>query len=223
MNWYSCDIKKEEKIYTDVTGTLAAGQTEITLYGDIQETSSIDVYTDKFGVNPTNIELGAGGYQILQEMVTEESGLSCTPTASASFSSNPPWMAFATEAQNTGWAANGNGNPTWFKVDFGEDVSLKKVEYTAGDINRRQTISGIQYSVDGNTWNECSLSLNIYGEAVLTSKVTARYFRFYWTETYGFSTYPMFTCLKMYDYNPTAIIVTFPVQQENLGVKVRIS
>lgn len=226
MAWFNCKKKNEgggSASWEDITGTLVAGQTEITLYGNVQTTSSIDVYTDKFGINPTNVEIGSGGYQILQEMVTEQSELSCTPTASAYFEANPPWKAFAAESQNTGWAANGNGNPTWFKVDFGENVSLKKVEYTAGDPNRRQTISGIQYSDDGSTWSECSLSSNEYGEAILTTKVTARYFRFYWTETYAFSTYPMFTCLKMYDYNPSAIIVTFPVQSENLGVKVRIS
>ena len=208
--------------WTDITGTLVAGQTEITLYGDVDSDSSIDVYTDKFGVNPTNIELGEGGFRLLQNLVSQESELDCTCTASSNFQANPPWSAFS-NASNAGWVASGNGNPTWWKVDFGEEVGLKKVEYDSADSNRKQTLSGIQYSDDGTTWNDCTLSSNEYGEAILETRVVARYFKIYWTESYGFSTYPMLTALAMYDYSSTEITLTFPVQSENLNVKVRVS
>jgi hypothetical protein len=47
--------------YTDVTGTLTAGQTSITLSdASILTTSTIDIYTDAFGVNPTGVTVAAG-------------------------------------------------------------------------------------------------------------------------------------------------------------------
>ena len=47
--------------YTEVTGTLTAGNTSITLSNAaIETTSTIDVYTDTFGVNPTNISVSSG-------------------------------------------------------------------------------------------------------------------------------------------------------------------
>lgn len=47
--------------YTDVTGTLTAGQTSVTLSdASILTTSTIDVYTDVFWVNPTAISVATG-------------------------------------------------------------------------------------------------------------------------------------------------------------------
>lgn len=47
--------------YTDVTGTLVAGNTSITLSdASILTTSTIDIYTDVFGVNPTAISVATG-------------------------------------------------------------------------------------------------------------------------------------------------------------------
>lgn len=47
--------------WTDVTGTLQAGSTSITLSDNAITTSStIDVYTDTFGVNPTNMVVTTG-------------------------------------------------------------------------------------------------------------------------------------------------------------------
>lgn len=47
--------------YTDVTGTLAAGSTTITLSDQaILTTSTIDIYTDVFGVNPTGMTVNNG-------------------------------------------------------------------------------------------------------------------------------------------------------------------
>ena len=46
---------------TVVTGTLAAGSTSITLSNSAITTSSIvDIYTDKYGVNPTDVTVSAG-------------------------------------------------------------------------------------------------------------------------------------------------------------------
>lgn len=47
--------------WTDVTGTLTAGQTSITLSDEAITTSStLDVYTDTFGVNPSNMTVTTG-------------------------------------------------------------------------------------------------------------------------------------------------------------------
>ena len=47
--------------YTEVTGTLTAGNTSVTLSdASITTSSTIDVYTDTFGVNPTAISVSTG-------------------------------------------------------------------------------------------------------------------------------------------------------------------
>ena len=49
------------KTYIDVTGTLTAGQTSITLQAtEITTTSNIDIYTDVFGIQPTNAVVATG-------------------------------------------------------------------------------------------------------------------------------------------------------------------
>ena len=47
--------------WTDVTGTLTAGSTSITLTDEsIKTTSTLDYYTSVFGVNPTNVSVSIG-------------------------------------------------------------------------------------------------------------------------------------------------------------------
>ena len=47
--------------YTDVTGTLTAGSTSITLQAtEITTTSTIDIYTDTFGIQPVNAVVATG-------------------------------------------------------------------------------------------------------------------------------------------------------------------
>lgn len=51
--------------YKDVTGTLTAGQTTITLQdAAILTTSTVEIYTDVFGVNPTSVVVAAGSVTI---------------------------------------------------------------------------------------------------------------------------------------------------------------
>lgn len=48
-------------IFTDVTGTLIAGQTSLTLSNvAITTNSTIDIYTDSYGVNPTAVSVTNG-------------------------------------------------------------------------------------------------------------------------------------------------------------------
>lgn len=47
--------------WTDVVGTLTAGQTTLTLTNSaITTDSTLDFYTDTFGINPTNVTVTTG-------------------------------------------------------------------------------------------------------------------------------------------------------------------
>ena len=66
------DIKQaiagKANAYVEVTGTLTAGQTSITLSNAaITGSSTIDVYTDYFGINPTNIVVATGSVTLTFE------------------------------------------------------------------------------------------------------------------------------------------------------------
>lgn len=55
------ELEKHDKPYTEITGTLTSGSTSLTLNNNIITTNStIDVYTSKFGVNPTNMTVTNG-------------------------------------------------------------------------------------------------------------------------------------------------------------------
>ena len=54
--------------YTDVTGTLTAGSTSITLSdASIDSTKTFDFYTDTFGVNPTAVSVASGSITLTFE------------------------------------------------------------------------------------------------------------------------------------------------------------
>lgn len=54
--------------YTDITGTLTAGSTSITLSSNhINTSSTVDFYTDTFGVNPTNVTISNGSITLTFE------------------------------------------------------------------------------------------------------------------------------------------------------------
>ena len=58
---YLDKIESITDLVTEITGTLTAGTTSITLSdASITTSSTIDVYTDTFGVNPTNISVATG-------------------------------------------------------------------------------------------------------------------------------------------------------------------
>lgn len=60
--------------YTDVTGTLAAGETSLVISNeDIATTSTIDIYADTYGVNPTNVVVANGSVTLTFE--AQESNL----------------------------------------------------------------------------------------------------------------------------------------------------
>jgi hypothetical protein len=54
-------IAEKADKYTDITGTLSAGQTSITLSNiAITENSTIDYYTNYFGINPVGVNVSNG-------------------------------------------------------------------------------------------------------------------------------------------------------------------
>ena len=62
--------------WTDVTGTLTAGNTSITLSdASIETTSTIDFYTNEFGVNPTDVSVSAGSVTLTFEAQSTDLGV----------------------------------------------------------------------------------------------------------------------------------------------------
>lgn len=60
--------------YTDVTGTLTTGETSVVISDEsIATTSTIDIYTDVYGVNPTAVVVSAGSVTLTFE--AQESNL----------------------------------------------------------------------------------------------------------------------------------------------------
>ena len=54
--------------YTDVTGTLTAGSTSLTLSdASITTSSTLDFYTDVYGVNPTGVAVSTGSVTLTFE------------------------------------------------------------------------------------------------------------------------------------------------------------
>lgn len=66
----------KEIAFVDITGTLAVGQTSLVLQdGAIATTSTIDIYTDTFGVNPTNVAVASGQITITFEAQSSAVGV----------------------------------------------------------------------------------------------------------------------------------------------------
>ena len=62
--------------FTDLTDTLEAGETELVFTGaSITTDSTIDVYTDTYGVNPTNIVVATGTITLTFEAQSTDLGV----------------------------------------------------------------------------------------------------------------------------------------------------
>lgn len=68
--------------WTDVTGTLTAGQTSVILSdSSITTTSTLDFYTDVFGVNPTAVSVSTGSVTLTFEVQASNLGVKVRVTA----------------------------------------------------------------------------------------------------------------------------------------------
>ena len=205
--------------WKDITGVLSAGETEITL-GDIaiNSNSTFDIYTNPIEVSHDSVEFVAGTETALQPLVTQESELLGTVTVSSTFSSYAPWKAFTSAGS---WVAEGNIDH-WLAYEFPTNVIVSKVQWFCEDTSRRGTVTNIQYSNDGTTWNNCTLSKNERGDVEISSVNNAKHWRLFFAAPFGTWTEPMIGGLEFIAV-VNGVKLTFPVQPENLNVKVRIS
>ena len=210
--------------WTDVVGTLEAGQTQITLNDlSIAPNSTVDIYTDTFGVNPTNIEIISGQESLVQGTVTQESQLEITVSASSQWDSNyPAWKAFLPDGSSSGWVAGSNDNNIYYQIEFNSPIPLKRITYGGEDSNRQQPIDRVLYSNDGTTWNTCTLTSSVYGDCEISNPVSAKYWRLCYDGNYYYQNKPLMEDTHLYSIG-YGVKLTFPVQSENLNVKVRVS
>lgn len=231
QKWENAEDGGGSASWVDVTGTLTAGQTSITLNdSSILESSTFDFYTSKFGVNPIDVELTVHKIKALrQELVTQESELDVSVTANSSWSGYEAWKAFL--LSGGAWIGDG-GNPHWLQVEFDSIISIREMDFVSIDSSRSHPISRIGYSNDGVNFNECgilnSTMINDVGHCELDNDYEAKYFRIYFDGDYGLSSYPCMSQLEIYGYDEDpqrqkSITLTFEAQSENLNVKVRVS
>jgi len=214
----------EELPWKDITGVLTAGQTQITLNDlSIAPNSTVDIYTDTFGVNPTNIEIISGQESLVQGTVTQESQLEITVSASSQWDSNyPAWKAFLPDGSSSGWVAGSNDNNIYYQIEFNSPIPLKRITYGGEDSNRQQPIDRVLYSNDGTTWNTCTLTSSVYGDCEISNPVSAKYWRLCYDGNYYYQNKPLMEDTHLYSIG-YGVKLTFPVQSENLNVKVRVS
>lgn len=205
--------------WKDVTGILTAGQTEITLSdASITENSTFEPFADKFGVKPTDMEFVAGAETVLQPLVTQESELLGTVTVASTFSSYSGWKAFTSEGS---WVGTGSIDQ-WLAYEFPTDVTISAIQWHCDDTSRRGIVTSIQYSDDGTTWNDCTLSTNERGNVEISSVNSAKHWRLFFAAPFATWTEPMISNLEFIAIT-NGVKLTFPVQSENLNVKVRVS
>lgn len=208
--------------WKDLTGVLTAGQTQITLSDAvISNDSTLNPYTNVFGLKPTNMEIVSGQQTSLQPLVTQESELTVDVSVSSTLSSSyEDWMAFT---ESGAWVADVSGsNDCWFAVEFPNAVKVTELEWLCADNSRRGTASKLQYSNDGTNWNDCTLTSSTWGHIEVASTNIAKHWRIYFDAPFNTWTEPMIGHLQMYTESD-GVRLTFPVQSSDVNVKVRVS
>ena len=106
--------------WTDVTGTLTAGSTSITLSdSSIETTSTIDFYTNEFGVNPTAVSVSTGSVTLTFEAQSTDLGVKIRVTNGSGGGGNSQIEYSTTEKVVGKW------------ID-GSDVYEKTIYYAGG-------------------------------------------------------------------------------------------
>lgn len=219
--------------WTDLTAVLEAGETSLTIIDShITINGTYDFYTSKYGLNPLSVVIDDPfETRLLQPLVTQESELIVTATASTNWSGFEPWKAFADSAVNSGWIASGGSGGYWLQAEFPYEVNISSIDFKSLDSNRSYAISRVSYSNDGNTFTDATLTSstmqNNIGHADVSMSETAKYIRLCFDYSLGTQTYPMVSQLELYGYidssSAGSMTLTFKEQTENINVKVRVS
>lgn len=209
--------------FVEVAGTLVSGETSVSLTDRaINNNSTFEgPYTTVFGVNPTNMVVTTGDV-VLQPLVSQESELTVTVTASSTFSNYPAWKAFL-NSDADGWVAMDADTDCSLTIEFPTAQQVDKLEWYCPDINRDKTVTKIQCSLDGTTWEDCTLSTNNPCDVEISNSVPAKYWKMCFGGPYSQYAAPMVSKLELISSGLGTLTLTFPVQQSDVGVKVRVS
>lgn len=212
--WENAEDGGGSASWVDVTGTLTAGQTEITLSDpSITADSTIDIYTDVFGVNPTNMELVGSDDILVQGGISQESQLNITVTASSD--NENAWKAFISGSGLWGLAESSD-EEQWIQFELNTPMSLSQMSLTAPW--GYSYPDNLVYSDNGKTWTNAPCTIS-GGSITITNAPAKKFWRVCYTNT---PTKPGLCNSRIYG-NGYSAVLTFPVQSENLEVKVRVS
>ena len=229
--------------YTEVTGTLTAGQTELLLVDNsITQNSTLDIYTDQFGVNPTDAEVLGSTYEgQINDILTAQDTTKVTASSNESSVNSKEWKAFDGADGNTNgnsWLPAINDAPCWLQYKFSTAKYISEVKLHCFNNLSGQNYNApakIQASNDGTTWTDISESTDIQLTGTTPADIT-----FACDESQAWTYVRLYseTCLLVYGgascfvgemeiYGGTlgtpSLKLTFDAQSENLGVKVRVS
>ena len=228
--------------YTEVTGTLTAGQTEITLYDNsITVNSTFEAFTDPIEVSHTDMML-VNEPSLINDILSSADDTKVT-ASSIDTAAVPPWKAFdGIKGVSSGtytspyysWLAGNGDAPCWLQYHFATAKYIDAVKVYVYCNNGTYTGSAkIQGSNDGTTWTDISSAVSItapYGEEIELDFTcdgnTYSYVRLYSESALAVHGGASIFVGEMEIYgrnSANGVKVIFPVQSENLNVKVRVS
>ena len=169
--------------WTDVTGTLTAGQTSITLsHGSITTDSTIDFYTTIFGVNPTAVSVSTGSVTLTFEAQSSDLGVKIrvtndalvqynliprmsgnsdsTGTASASYvySGRYAYYGFTTDGNGSLGTATSfwynNAASNYLQYVFNTPKHISKIGFGALESSSINLTFKFQFTTDGINWTD---------------------------------------------------------------------
>lgn len=239
---YGLKFSGSSASWKDITGVLIAGQTSITLSdASITTNSTVEPFTDKFGINPTNIEI-----IVIQELINDIlSSADDTKVTASSFDTAEvaPWEAFdGIKGVSSGtytspyhaWLPSNGDAPCWLQYHFDTAKYIDEVKVYVYCNNGTYTGSAkIQGSNNGTSWTDISSAVSIsapYGEEIELD-FTCDSNQYSYVRLYSESTFTVYGGasifvgeMEIYGRNGVnGVKLTFPVQSENLNVKVRVS
>ena len=233
---------EEELPWKDITGVLPAGETEIILSDDaITNNSTFEVFTDPIEVSHEEAVLAVEPTLINDILSSADD----TKVTASSFDTAEvaPWEAFdGIKGVSSGtytspyhaWLPSNGDAPCWLQYHFATAKYIDNVKAYIYCNNSTYTgAAKIQGSNDGTTWTDISSAVSITApsgvEMVLDFACdgnTYSYVRLYSETTFTvYGGASIFVGeMEIYGRNgANGIKITFPVQAENLNVKVRIT